>query len=58
MATALVKNAERMMSSASVLEDGIELTFVDGCSGFIPFGDLPEISEGGGPQGPGIAHAV
>ena len=48
MATTLVKNAERMMSSASVLEDGIELTFVDGCSGLIPFGDLPEISEGGG----------
>ena len=48
MTTTLVKNADRMMSSASVLEDGIELTFVDGCSGLIPFSDLPEVSEGGG----------
>ena len=48
MATTLVKNADRMMSSASVLEEGIELTFVDGCSGLIPFSDLPEVSEGGG----------
>ena len=48
MITALVKNADRMMSSASVLEEGIELTFVDGCSGLIPFNDLPEVSAGGG----------
>ena len=48
MVTTLVKNADRMMSSASVLEEGIELTFVDGCSGLIPFGDLPEVSAGGG----------
>ena len=48
MTTTLVKNAERMMASASVLDEGIELTFVDGCSGLIPFGDLPEVAEGGG----------
>ena len=48
MAMTLVKNADRMMSSASTLDEGIELTFVDGCSGLIPFSDLPEISEGGG----------
>ena len=48
MATTLVKNADRMMASASALDEGIELTFVDGCSGLIPFSDLPEISEGGG----------
>ena len=48
MATTLVKNADRMMSSASVLDDGIELTFVDGCSGLIPFSDLPEVAEGDG----------
>ena len=46
MATTLVKNADRMMWSASVLDDGIELTFVDGCSGLIPFSDLPEVAEG------------
>ena len=48
MVTTLVKNADRMMSSASVLDGGIELTFVDGCSGLIPFRDLPEVAEGGG----------
>ena len=48
MTTTLVKNADRMMSSASMLDEGIELTFVDGCSGLIPFGDLPEVAEGGG----------
>ena len=48
MATTLVKNADRMMASASVLDGGIELTFVDGCSGLIPFSDLPEVAEGGG----------
>ena len=48
MATTLVKNADRMMASASTLDDGIELTFVDGCSGLIPFTDLPEVAEGGG----------
>lgn len=48
MATTLVKNADRMMASASTLDEGIELTFVDGCSGLIPFGDLPEVANGGG----------
>ena len=36
MAMTLVKDADRMMASASVLDGGIELTFVDGCSGLIP----------------------
>ena len=48
MITTLVRNADRMMSSASVLDEGIELTFVDGCSGLIPFSDLPEVAAGGG----------
>ena len=29
--TVLVKNANRMMMVASLLEDGIELSFADGC---------------------------
>ena len=33
MDTVLVRNAERMMLSASVLEDGIGLTSADGCRG-------------------------
>ena len=48
MATTLVKNADRMMLSASALETGIELSFVDGCSGVIPFDELPEVAAGGG----------
>ena len=48
MATALVKNADRMMASASALDEGVELSFVDGCSGLIPFNDLPEVAEGDG----------
>ena len=43
--TVLVKNANRMMMMASLLEDGIELSFADGCKGLIPFDDIPEIKE-------------
>ena len=41
----LVKNANRMMTVASLLEDGIELSFADGAKGLIPYSDLPEIGE-------------
>ena len=41
----LVKNANRMMTVASLLEDGIELGFADGAKGLIPYSDLPEIGE-------------
>ena len=40
-----VKNADRMMTVANPLEDGIEVCFADGHSGLIPFADLPEIKE-------------
>ena len=43
--TVLVKNANRMMMVASLLEGGIELSFADGCKGLIPFDDIPEIKE-------------
>lgn len=43
--TVLVKNANRMMMAASLLEDGIELSFADGCKGLIPFVDIPEIRQ-------------
>ena len=43
--TVLVKNANRMMMVASLLEGGIELSFGDGCKGLIPFDDIPEIEE-------------
>ena len=46
MATAvLVRNADRMMTAANLLEDGIELSFADGCGGLIPYADVPEIGE-------------
>ena len=40
---ARVKNAERMMTHAAATNEGIELTFADGCKGMIPFSDIPEI---------------
>ena len=43
MDTVLVKNANRMMTSAALLDHGIELTFADGARGLIPYTDLPEI---------------
>lgn len=43
--TVLVKNADRMMTAAIPLKDGIELVFADGCRGLVPFGDIPEVNE-------------
>jgi DNA-binding XRE family transcriptional regulator len=37
-----VKNAERMMVRAAVVDGGIRVTFADGCSGMVPFADIPE----------------
>ncbi len=42
---ARVKNAERMMTHAAAMNDGIEMTFADGCKGIIPFSDIPEIGD-------------
>lgn len=41
----LVKNANRMMTTASLLEDGIEMSFADGSTGLVPYSDIPEIRE-------------
>lgn len=41
--TALVKNADRMMTAARASSDGVELSFADGCKGLIPFSDIPDI---------------
>lgn len=43
--TAIVKNAERMMTYGIATRDGIELTFADGCKGVIPFSDIPEVGK-------------
>ena len=41
----LVRNANRMMMAASLLEEGIELSFADGSKGLIPYADVPEVKE-------------
>ncbi len=51
MQAVLVKNANRMMTVASLLEDGIELSFADGFKGLIPYADVPEIRERAGVYG-------
>ena len=45
MDSVLVKNADRMMTVANLLEDGIEMSFADGSKGLIPYADVPEIKE-------------
>ena len=45
MEAILVRNANRMMTVASLLEDGIELSFADGSKGLVPYADVPEIKE-------------
>ncbi len=44
MEAVLVRNADRMMTVANLLEEGIELSFADGAKGLIPYGDFPEIN--------------
>ena len=43
MGTVLVKNANRMMTAATLLDDGIELGFADGVKGLIPYAEVPEV---------------
>ena len=43
MSAILVKNAERMMTSAESLTEGIEITFADGCVGLVPYKEISEV---------------
>jgi DNA-binding XRE family transcriptional regulator len=43
--TARVKHAERMMTLAAATNQGIEITFADGCKGLIPFAEIPEVGK-------------
>lgn len=43
MGAVLVKNADRMMTSANAVEEGIELAFADGCRGLVPFADISKV---------------
>ncbi len=47
----LVKNANRMMTTASLLDDGIELGFADGHRGLMPYGEVPEVGNRQGISG-------
>ena len=51
MDAVLVRNADRMMLSAALQEDGIGLIFADGCRGVVPFVDLPEVGGSSGISG-------
>ena len=51
MDVVLVKNANRMMTTASLLDDGIELSFADGLKGIIPYAEVPEVRARGGISG-------
>ena len=48
MDAVLVKNADRMMMAASLLDDGIALSFADGCKGLVPFAEFPEVRDRAG----------
>ena len=54
----LARNANRMMTVASLLEDGIELSFADGAKGLIPYSELPEIGGRAALSAPGVAQPV
>ena len=45
MDTVLVKNAERMMMVATIVADGVRLSFADGCKSMIPYSDIDEIND-------------
>ena len=51
MNVVLVRNANRMMTTASLLDDGIELSFADGLKGLIPYGEVPEVGNREGISG-------
>ena len=51
MDVVLVKNANRMMTTASLLDDGVELSFADGHKGLIPYGEIPEVGNREGISG-------
>ena len=44
MTAVLVKNAERMMTSAELRVEGIEITFADGLRGLVPFAEIREVN--------------
>lgn len=45
MEAVIVRNADRMMTTATLLDDGIGMSFADGSSGLIPFYEISEIND-------------
>ena len=45
MSETKVANADRMMVAVVLGDEGIAVTFADGCSGTVPFKDIPEAGE-------------
>ncbi len=45
MSAVLVKNADRMMTSAELLVEGIEIIFADGRRGLVPFAKIAELKD-------------
>ena len=43
MDVVLVRNANRMMTTAALLDDGIELSFADGMRGLLPYAEIPGV---------------
>lgn len=43
MNAVMVRNADRMMTSAKPLKDGIEVAFADGRKGLVPFAEIPQV---------------
>ena len=58
MDVVLVKNANRMMTTASLLDGGIELSFADGHRGLIPYDEVPRSRESRGHHRPGVAQPL
>ena len=45
MEAVLVRNADRMMTVATIMADGVQLSFADGCKGMIPYSDIDDIDD-------------
>ena len=45
MNAVLVKNADRMMMVATIVAEGVQLSFADGCRGTIPYSDIDKIDD-------------
>ena len=45
MSETKVANADRMIVAVVLGDEGIAATFADGCSGTVPFKDIPEVGE-------------